>query len=169
MSGRLRLAGMLLLSAGLVACGSRQDELEQWVADIKARPSKPISPIPQMKQYQAYAYIADGKRDPFIKVLPANGPGTSGPRPDLNRNPEALEEFPLDGLRMRGTISFAAGTFALIQAPDGVIHRVTLGNYMGHNYGQITAISENLVSLMEIVPDGFGGWTQRPAELSLAE
>lgn len=155
--------------ATLTACGKGMGDLESWVAEVKARKPAPIEPIPQMKQYEAFAYDPGNRRDPFASLEPQRQNAASGPRPDLNRNKEPLEEFPLDALRMVGTIDSKGSTFALIKAPDKVVHRVTMKNHMGQNYGEIVAISEAEVSLMELVPDGFGGWTQRPASLALAE
>ena len=161
----LALACATLLSG----CGSDMSDLESYVAEVKARQSTSIEPIPQMKQYEAFAYEAADRRDPFAKPNVQQNSSAPGPRPDLNRNKEPLEEFPLDALRMVGTISTPSGVFALIKAPDNVVHRVTTKNHMGQNYGEIVGISESEVSLMELVPDGFGGWVQRPASLALAQ
>ncbi len=70
---------------------------------------------------------------------------------------------------MQGVIETAKAVYALVKAPDGVIHRVSVGNHMGQNYGQIKSIEESEITLAEIVPDGFGGWISRPATLALAE
>ncbi|MBI3171736.1 MAG: pilus assembly protein PilP [Hydrocarboniphaga effusa] len=154
----------------LVGCSSDMSDLDQYVSEVKARKSTKIEPIPQIKQYEAYAYVPADRRDPFTEVkAQERTEAAAGPKPDLNRNREPLEEFPLDALRMMGTISTPQGTFALILAPDGVIHRISVKNYMGQNYGQIVAISGAEVRLQEIVPDGFGGWTQRDASLALTE
>jgi len=153
----------------LSACGKGSKDLEAWVTEVKARPPAPIEPIPQMKQYEAFTYDAAGRRDPFASIQPSRQAGNSDLKPDLNRNKEPLEEFPLDGLRMVGIVDTKGKVFALIKAPDGVVHRVAVKNHMGQNYGEIVSISEAEVGLMELVPDGFGGWIQRPASLTLAE
>ncbi len=90
-------------------------------------------------------------------------------QPDRNRNREELEAHPLDSLRMVGTIEKDGGTWAIISASDGTIHRVQEGNYMGQNHGQILSIDEFSVVLREIVPDGLGGWREREASLVLPE
>ncbi len=168
MSNRHLLA--VVASAVLAAgCGGDMSDLEAYVAEVKARQSTSIEPIPQMKQYEAFAYEPGDRRDPFTKAGQPQTASVAGPKPDLNRNREPLEEFPLDALRMVGTISTPGGVFALVKAPDNVVHRVTTKNHMGQNYGQIVGISESEVSLMELVPDGFGGWVQRPASLALAQ
>lgn len=165
----IRTLSLAALAVALTACGKGMSDLEEWVAEVKARPPAEIPPIPQMKQYEAFTYDAAGRRDPFAALVSARATPGNGPKPDLNRNKEPLEEFPLDALRMVGTIDSKGKVFAMIKAPDGVVHRVSIKNYLGQNYGEITAISEAEVSLMELVPDGFGGWIQRPATLALAE
>lgn len=161
----------LALAMLLAGCSSDMSDLERYAAEIKARKSRAIDPIPQVKQYEAFAYDPGNRRDPFTEVAPDDrGPAAAaGPRPDLHRNREPLEEFPLDALRMTGTIRTPAGVYALVRAPDTVIHRVTVKNYMGQNYGQIVAISESEIRMQELVPDGFGGWVQREATLVLAD
>jgi type IV pilus assembly protein PilP len=87
-------------------------------------------------------------------------------RPDLNRSKEPLEEYPLDGLKLVGAVTYKGREYAMVKAPDGVIHRVTIGDHMGQNYGKITKVSEAAVSLSEIIPDGFGGFAERPSTLA---
>ncbi|QHS11563.1 pilus assembly protein PilP [Sinimarinibacterium sp. NLF-5-8] len=159
-----------LLGAGLLSgCEQDMSDLQQQVAALKARKSTRIPPIPQPKQADSFTYDAADRRDPFIEIVPAVRVAAiaSGPRPNLSRNREPLEEFPLDALRMVGTITTSGGVFALIRTPDKVINRVTIGNYLGQNYGQIKSIDPTQVSLMELIEDGFGGWIARAASLSL--
>ena len=165
-----RLGIVLLAGAALSACSSGMEDLEQKVAEVKGRKSQQIEPVPQIKQFEAYEYLPSERRDPFQQSQPNPGQAiSSGPRPDLNRSREPLEEFPLDALRMQGVIETPKAVYALVKAPDGVIHRVSVGNHMGQNYGQIKSIEESEITLAEIVPDGFGGWISRPATLALAE
>jgi len=156
------LSGLLL-----AACGKGTDDLENWVTEVKARKATPIEPIPQMRQYEAFLYQAAGRRDPF--EAPKAPSVSSAARPDMNRNKEPLEEFPIDALRMVGTIDSKGVVYALIKAPDGVVHRVSVKNHLGQNYGQIVGITESEISLLELVPDGFGGWVQRRASLALTQ
>lgn len=165
-----RLLPLLVLATS--ACSSSQEDLQRYVDEVKARKSTQVEPIPQMKQYEAYAYVADDRRDPFMPTLAQRNRGAGDPaavRPDLNRNKEALEEFPLDALRLVGEVAFNGKLYAMVKAPDGVIHRVTLGDHMGQNYGRITKVTEAEVLLTEIIPDGFGGFSERPASLAAAE
>jgi type IV pilus assembly protein PilP len=166
MSARTIRCILLLVGVALLgACSSDMDELQQYIAQVKARKSSKIDPIPQIKQYEAFTYVAGNRREPFTPSVPDSAKN-DGVRPDMNRNREPLEEFPLDALKMVGLIDYNKVQYAMIKAPDGVIHRVSIGNYMGQNFGKITKISESEVSLDEIVPDGFGGFKEQPASLA---
>lgn len=164
---RLRQLAMVSLALLVAACGRGTEDLDAWVAEVKARKAMPIESIPQMKQYEVFTYQENSRRDPFI--VPAAAPATTSQRPDMSRNKEPLEEFPLDSLRMVGTIDSKGIPYALVKAPDGVVHRVTRKNYLGQNYGEIVGISEAEISLLELIPDGFGGWVQRQASLALTQ
>lgn len=167
-----RRISVVITAAVLGACSGDMSDLEAKVAEVKSHKSTAIEPIPQVKQFDAFTYDPAGRRDPFAPVEPqknTQGFSDSSLKPDLNRNKEPLEEFPLDALRMVGTITANGRTFAMVKAPDGVVHRVSANDHMGQNYGRITAVSESEVSLSELIPDGFGGWMQRPASLALAE
>ena len=167
MSPRKTGCGLLLASLVLLgACSSDMDELQQYIAQVKARKSNKIDPIPQIKQYEAFAYVPGDRREPFTPSLPASARNGEGVHPDTSRNRQPLEEFPLDALKMVGLIDYNKISYAMVRAPDGVIHRVTVGNYMGQNFGKITRISESEISLDEIVPDGFGGFKEQPASLA---
>ena len=164
---------VLLLPVCLSACSLGMSDLEEFVAQEKAKKSNKIEPIPQIKQYEAFAYVQDNRRDPFSTPDGRQGSAAEGAvgalAPDLHRNREPLEEFPLDGLRMLGIIQANGKTYALIKAPDNVVHRVTRGDHLGQNYGAITKIDDTEIKLTEIIPDGFGGWMQRFANLALAQ
>jgi type IV pilus assembly protein PilP len=168
-----KLLPWLVVAASLLlaGCGNDMGELQQYIADVKARKSVNIEPIPQVKQFDAFVYLPTDRRDPFIPVEARNEPmqSTSKLRPNSHRNREPLEEFPVDSLRMLGMVTSQDRRYALIKAPDGVVHRVGIGEHLGQNYGEVVRITESEVGLKEIVPDGFGGWVERPAKLALAE
>lgn len=166
----------LLIAASLlalVACGRSitstpgdAPNLEEWVANVKARPAPPLDPLPVMQQFETFEYAAQGLRDPFSDAFTSDGSG-SGPRPDSARRKQTLEQFPLDGLDMVGTLGRGNGLVALLMAPDKVTYRVQRGAYIGQNDGRVTGISEDRIELVELVPDGAGGWLERPASIAL--
>ena len=163
---------LLLAAAGLAACGGDMDDLDQYINQVKARPGGRIEPLPEITPYESFTYKADqdGIRSPFVPDTPqaTAGPG-NGIRPDTDRSREFLEQFPLDTLRMVGTLAMGDTTYGLVQTSDGLIHRVVPGNYMGQNDGRITKISESEIQLVEIISDGIGGYIERDAAISLSD
>jgi type IV pilus assembly protein PilP len=108
-------------------------------------------------------------RSPFVPSAPARNEVASGVRPDSKRTREFLEQFPLDTMQMVGTLQLQGRNFALVQGKDGLVHRVLPGNFMGQNDGRIISITPTRISIIEIVPDGLGGYIERPAALALNE
>ena len=162
-----RWVGIALVASTLAACGGSQGDLETWVAEIRAKPAPPLDPLPVMQQFETFEYDAQNLRDPFSEVF-GNGEG-SGPRPDAGRRKQTLEQFPLDSLDMVGTLGTGKSLVALVMAPDKVTYRVQPGAYLGQSDGRVTAINEDRVELVELVPDGAGGWLERPATILLED
>jgi type IV pilus assembly protein PilP len=171
-----RFLGVALAAAVpflLAACGGEQDDLNRYITEVKARPATPIPPIPPVRTYTPYTYEGLTGRDPFrsstsegVDQVAQGGPA-KGPRPDLQRPREYLERFELDTLVMVGTFSKESSDWALIRDPDGVVHRVAVGNYMGKNHGKVSVISVDEVELSEFIADGAGGWLVREASVAL--
>jgi type IV pilus assembly protein PilP len=166
--------GLLLAIAalGLSACGSDMDDLDSYINSVKARPGGRIEPLPEITPYEVFTYVADaeGLRSPFVPDTPqAAGPAAGGASPDPDRPAEFLESFPLDTLRMVGTLDINETVYGLVQTSDGLIHRVVPGNYMGQNDGRITQITESEIVLVEIISDGIGGYIERDAAIGLSD
>ncbi|HTW75531.1 MAG TPA: pilus assembly protein PilP [Steroidobacteraceae bacterium] len=156
------LAGVAcaLLVAG---CSSGDADLNSFIKQVKAEPGGRVEPLPEIKPYDAFTYTDQNLRSPFVPVMS----GGSTVRPDKNRPREYLEQFSLDTLKMVGTLSMGGSHYGLVLATDGRVHRVVIGNHMGQNDGVITEIGASKISLTEIVPDGLGGYVERPAALAL--
>lgn len=166
----LRTAICALLTLPLAACIPGTKDLEQKIADIKAERGIPIEPLPAMKEYPKFVYTAQDMRDPFAEFGDDDNPSGQSEvgGPDSTRVKEPLEAFPLDALDMVGTIGDPMNSpTALITDPSGAVHRVKAGSYMGQNDGQITAVYEDRVELVELVSNGNGGWMERPASIAL--
>jgi type IV pilus assembly protein PilP len=159
----LALAGC---ARGVASTPGDAPNLQNWVADVRARPAEPLDPLPVMQQFETFEYAAQGLRDPFSDAW-ANAEGGSSLRPDPDRRKEPLEAFPLDSLDMVGTIGRGAGAIALVMGPDKVTYRVRPGIYLGQSDGRVTSVREDGIELIELVPDGAGGWLERPASLAL--
>jgi type IV pilus assembly protein PilP len=173
-SKSLLIVTLIVLSTVLTACSGREDDLNRYIAEVKARPATPIPPIPPVRTYTPYVYEGLTGRDPFRQStsegsdqVAQSGPA-KGPRPDLQRPREYLERFELDTLSMVGTFSKESSEWALIRDPDGVVHRVSVGNYVGKNHGKVNGISTDEVQLSEFIADGIGGWLVREASVALS-
>lgn len=157
--------GFLGLLAG---CTRGKSDLETWVAKTKAEPAPPLQPLPVMQQFESFEYAAQDMRDPFSPPVPDRNEG-SGPRPDPERRKEALEAFPLDSMNMAGTIGAGKTLIGLVTAPDKVTYKLRPGNYLGQNDGRVIAVYEDRIEIVELVPDGAGGWLERPAKIALED
>jgi len=179
-------ARLILIAAAsglvLTGCVSRDmSDLENYAQDVLSRPGGRIEPLPEIQPYEAYAYQAaqEGKRSPF-KLFYEKEPVAEQEQEDTglteemarevhHRNREELEQFELDSLDMVGTLEDGDQTWAIIRDPDGIVHRVAVGNYMGRNIGKIINIYEDRVELREIIKDSQGRWQEREAAIGLSE
>lgn len=161
------LLALVILCSVLSACGGSRGDLEKWVAEVKAKPAPALQPLPVMQQFETFEYTAQSLRDPFDQTF--SGEGSGGPRPDPGRRKQTLEMFPLDGLKMVGSLGSGKNLVALVMAPDKVTYRVRSGDYMGQSDGRVTDVHEDRIELVELVPDGAGGWLERPAKMALED
>lgn len=162
----------LVLACALASCGGEQySDLRQFVKESENLPHGRIPPLPDVKPYEPFTYDAYNLVDPFKprKIEPPKNAAAGGIQPDLNRRKEPLEAYPLENLRMVGTLQQNKQTFALVKSPDNNLFRVKSGNYLGQNFGLITEISESTIKLKEIVQDSGGDWTERVSTLTLTE
>ena len=165
---------LVIATVFLFGCGQGMDDLQRYVEDVKARKTAP-PPRPPEPEPPPIVDYSEGLRDPFDSSVLMSATvqtahvSNSELSPDPNRTPEYLESYPLDTLRMVGTMSQDAALWALVKTPDATIQRVAVGNYIGQNYGKIMQVSETGVDLSEIIPDGFGGWRKRATSIALSE
>ena len=168
------VAGMVLVAVMLSACSENMNDLDDYIASVKARPADPITPIPPVKTYTPYEYMGLEGRDPFRASISEGSDDErstkgTGPRPDFGRSKEYLERYELDTLSMVGTFANDESYWGLIRDPEGVIHRVPVGNYIGKNHGKVVNITDTDVYLSELISDGDDGWLVREASIDLGE
>jgi len=169
---RTNLICVIVIAAASAACSNGGDDLDVYIDEVKLRPGGRIEPLPTIRPAPSYAYVAADRRSPFMPDLPQQrvGADPNGVNaPDPNRPREFLEQFPLDSFRMVGSLELNQIKSGLIQATDGLVHRVTVGNHIGQNYGRVTSISDSEIQLMETVPNGLGGYVERPASIGLSD
>lgn len=169
----MRFVHLMLAAVLLTGCGGEEfQDLRDFVKNAGADMRGKIPPPPEVKPYEPFAYNNDASLpDPFKPRKPelrAGGrPGVN--QPDLDRPKEALEEFPLEALKMVGYLYQNKVAYAVIRAPDGKLHRVKAGNYVGMNFGRIQEITDTEVIIKEMVQDSAGDWSERMSSLQLLE
>ena len=163
---RAGVVGMVLLGLVAAGCSGGQSDLQKWIADTKKKPGGRIQALPEVKPYESFVYGAGSMRSPF---QPQGASGQASLRPSTRRNREFLENFSLDTLKMVGTFKVGNNFYGLVQSKDGLVHKVQPGNYLGQNDGKVTEITGGKISLVEIIPDGLGGYIERPASLALTD
>ena len=174
------LVSTFLVLGGCVSTDS--SDLDDYIAEILARPGGRIEPLPEIKPYEAYAYQSSKQdaRDPFRLFYQADeqalaeesesGGLTKEMEDELrNRNKEELEQYELDSLRMVGTMDNGETNWGIIQDPDGAVHRIRVGNYMGRNTGKVLNVFEDRIEVREIVRNSQGRWEERQAAIALVE
>lgn len=162
---------LLFLPLILAACGNEtHSDLELFVKNSGKGLRGKVVPVPEVQPYSHFPYTAFEIPNPFKprKNKVAKGEG-GGLQPDFNRRKEPLEKFPLESLKMVGSLEQDEKSYALIKAPDSTLHRVKEGGYLGQNFGLIADISESEVNLKEIVQDSTGDWSERISTLMLED
>jgi len=165
---------VLLLPLLLVGCSSGDQfaDLRAFMAEVESRPRGQIAGLPEFEPYQPFTYGAANRRSPFEPPVVAP-PKTEeqrrniGVKPPQNHVKQYLERFNLAALSMVGTLQQDNQTWALIQDNTGGVHRVTVGDFMGTQWGQIESIDDARIDITEIVSDGSSGWLRRPRTLEL--
>ena len=182
----IRLTIVVLAILGVAGCvSSDMSDLEKQVSKIMSKPGGRLEPLPEIKPYEAYVYESGklGARNPFkrfyvveqsLAIEESEGPVDDGLTEEMrneiqNRNREELEGFELDSIKMVGTLQSVDNHWGIVIDPDGVVHRVTTGNYIGLNIGKITSIEEEQIEVREIIKDNSGRYGERKALLPLTE
>ncbi len=164
---------ILFISLSFLVGGCSGDgaaDLQRWVKDQRKGRKPRVEPLPEIKTHESFIYTADNLTDPFAAFnLKPQGGNKGGPQPDMNRRKEPLEDYPLDSLRMVGTLSRGNQSWAVIQAPDGAVYRAKVGDHMGQNFGMVTKITEERINLVELIQNPLGDWIERQANIAIVE
>lgn len=171
--GIAALVGVLMILGG---CGARDDDLAQWMAQQRAQATPKVEPVKAPSVFQPEPYIVAAELSPFsddklVRALRSDSANAVLSRllaTEQNRKREPLEDFPLDTMAMVGLLDKGGRRVALVRA-NGLLYQVRVGNYMGQNYGRVTAIGDNHITLREIVQDAAGEWVERTTTLQLQE
>jgi type IV pilus assembly protein PilP len=178
MSKRARVTPYLLaaaLPALLAACGdSDVQEVRQWMKQTDAQAHVAVQPLSEPKTFIPFAYASNDAIDPFnpnkllAELARENAAKGGGLKPDVERRKELLESYPLDTVKMVGTLQKGGIIYALLQV-DRAVHQVKTGQHVGQNYGLIVGVTDGAVNIKEIVQDATGDWVERMSKLELQE
>lgn len=167
-----------LASLLLAGCGSSgEDDLRQWMSELRSTTKPRVSPLTEPKQFFPQAYSSESGVEPFnsLKLTQALrrdstqlASNAALIAPEMARRKEPLEAYPLDVMAMVGSLGKTGVPTALLKV-DNLLYQVRVGNYLGQNYGRITLINESSIQLREIVQDATGDWVERTATLDLQE
>jgi type IV pilus assembly protein PilP len=167
------LAGATLL-AGLAGCSPDNEELVQWMEQEHKAVKPNVAPVYPPKKFDPQAYMGNEGIDPFgsQKLIAAAGPSSKTSSTLLSaaqaHRPEPLEAYPLDSMTMVGAMIQGGRAHALLKV-ENLLHDVKVGDWIGQNYGRITKITEQEVTLSETVQDASGEWIERTSTLQLQE
>jgi type IV pilus assembly protein PilP len=165
---------LLLSGAFLAGCSGRDfSDLDAFMEEKRSRPGGIIAPIPTFQTYEAFSYSATTLRSPFDRPIEvreiAQLQAVAAIKPDENRPKEFLEQYTFDSLRMVGTLERSGTNWSLVRDPDGGVHRVTVGNFLGRHHGKIVEMTDTFLAVLEIVSDGTqDGWVERPRTIKLS-
>jgi len=166
---------LALACLALTGCGSERhlEEVRQFVKESDNLPRGRIEPLPEVRPYEPFEYAAYDLIDPFVaRKAPATQPpkrDPNDPRLDPNRRKGPLEAFPLENLKMVGTLQQKKDFFALIKTPDNNLYRVKPGDFIGQNFGRISDINESALKLKELIQDSGNEWKEEERTLMLQD
>lgn len=166
--GAVRLLALVLLLSAAACAPEVGDDLRAWAARVRSEAPGPGNEVRVVPVPTAFAYEAAGRRDPFdaSKLSTELSDPDLVLRPDAGRAREVLEAFQLDSLQMVGSLRRGKKAVAIVQA-ERQLHQVRVGDHLGQDYGEVTAISEDAIAIAERVQDNQGKWQMRETQLAL--
>lgn len=174
---KLKLFSCLIATAVLAGCSANSGfgDLDRFMKQADEKPRGKIEPLPEVQVYRAFTYSAAGERSPFLppaEVVVTDievAQDQSTVKPNFDRSPEVLESFSMSQISMVGNLQKGPGQtlWALISDGEGGVHMAQKGQYVGKNHGRIVEIADGRIDIIEIVPNGHGGWLERPRSISL--
>jgi type IV pilus assembly protein PilP len=166
---------MFACALALAGCSdSDVREVKDWMDDVRKDTRPSVKPLAEPKDFHPYAYDAKEAVDPFspnklLAELARAAETSSNPnRPDMNRPKEVLETYPLDTMKMVGSLQKGGIIYALLQI-DKSVYQVKGGMRLGQNFGLVTHVGENAIDIREVVQDAGGDWVERMSRLELQE
>ncbi len=155
-----------LLLAGCMDDGL--EDLRDFVRTSDAGMRGKAPPAPEPKTYEKFTYLNLNAElpDPF-RIRKSKKDNQIDARVEKH-NKEPLENFPLEALKMVAYLENKKnGANAIIRAPDGHLHKVKVGNYIGMNNGRITEVESGKITIKEPPIEGEDATTNHMNVLQL--
>jgi type IV pilus assembly protein PilP len=169
-----RLFLLTIVTAVLSACATEeQTELKDWMKQQRSKTPASITPVTAPLAFIPSPYGQSASSDPFdeqklknvlAKIKSTVNAGIAAP--DVARKREPLEGFPLDNIKMTGFVLKQGRPSALVSA-SGALYSVAAGQYIGQDFGKIISVSEQEITIKEVVQDASGVWAERTSKLPL--
>lgn len=159
---------LLLCGLGLVACSGPNEDLQNWMQETQQK-----AKLHKTKHAETEMVLQATYDPPPQPALNAFDParlrmGSQGLNaPNLNRPKQTLENFSLENLHYVGQITSKSKSPSAFIEADGHVYTVGIGNYIGQDYGRITAITPDEIIFTEQVEDSNGNWANRRNTLPL--
>lgn len=172
---KIALFCLILLSPiVLTGCFDDESDLKNYIANVQKHTGHYIAPMPKIAKFSSFVYSAGKLRSPFVAPKPEaiqeKMQQVSGClSPDPRRRKQPLEKYALGDLSMRGTLGESGTVWALVESSDKTLYRVSIGNYLGLFNGHITAVNDNNIKVVELIPDGAGCWVERETVITMVE
>ena len=168
-----RITSLVFLTLTITGCTVDNQDLVDYINDVKGRKTALVESVPDMESFVALHYSETGARNPFSNPRPesvkAETPFPQNcPQPNFARIKGPLETYSLDNLNMHGTLGSEKHLWGLIRASTGEIFRVSPGDYIGLNHGEILDITKNYIELSELILTGKGCWQVRTTQIPLS-
>ena len=157
----------------LSGCTAQVADLQAYTAQVKANTQVNIEAYPEFEAQPPFEYAANELRSPFVRPKAAEQAVVEVVKanclqPNYSRQKEALESYGIDAITMSGIFTANQKQWILFKTNDGALHKATYGSYIGLFHGRISAISNETVTITELLPDGAGCWQQKETKLTMA-
>lgn len=169
---KIKTLAILTFAILLVSCSGDSGNVKKFVADTKKKTRGKVASLPIMDIPEQVSYTSRSLRSPFSKSGSAIDQEMVFSRKeqavrDLERKIEKLEQYPLASLKLKGVLESANTSWGLVVDSDGYMHKVQVGNYIGHNSGRVVEITPTKLIIMEKWDDGSGNVQEQEKYLKL--
>jgi type IV pilus assembly protein PilP len=160
----------------VAACGGDAD-IQAWMQEKTSEMRPKVEVVPPVKPHEVVAYEVAGMLDPFnpSKLIPERDSPPRGGEgmPDFEarelRN-NILEKVPLESIHLIGIMNINNQPLAAVEIPElSLIKQVKVGDWLGVDFGKITQISNQEITVKEVIEDPSGEWIERINSLQLQE